>query len=126
MSSTSPVTNQQLPTDQLPAEQLPAEQLPAEHLPAERLARWAERDAAIGLTAELEQARAQLAERDREIANLRERAERLAQRVAQLTNERDGLHRRTIALAQPSFRQRAYPLARRVGGKVLRTLGRRG
>lgn len=119
MSSTSPVTNQQLPADPLPADHLPAERL-------ERLARWAERDAAIGLTAELEQARAQLAERDREIVNLRERAERLAQRVAQLTNERDGLHRRTIALAQPSFGQRAYPLARRVGGKVLRTLGRRG
>ena len=87
---------------------------------AERLARWHERDAAVGLTAELEQLRARLAERDDDVANLGERGERLAQRIAQLTAERDRLQSRIDSLQRPSFAGRAYRKARRVAGRVLR------
>jgi len=87
---------------------------------AARLARWEERDAAIGLAAELEQSRSLVAERDREIVALRERGERLAQRVAQLTTERDGLQRKIDALQRPTFAARAQGKARRIVGRALR------
>jgi len=87
---------------------------------AERLARWHDRDAAIGLAAELEQVRTRLAERELDVANLGERGERLAQRVAQLTAERDRLQHRIDALQRPSFASRAYRKARRLAGRALR------
>ncbi|HSB86277.1 MAG TPA: hypothetical protein VLD86_08215, partial [Ilumatobacteraceae bacterium] len=52
--------------------------------PTARLARWTERDAAIGVAAEAEQLRAKLAERDAEVADLRARLVNLANRVGQL------------------------------------------
>lgn len=88
---------------------------------AQLLARWAARDAAIGLAAELEQVQARLADRDREVANLRERGERLAQRVAQLTAERDRLQHEVAGLRRPSFARRAVGKAVRVGRRVLRS-----
>lgn len=87
---------------------------------AARLSRWAERDAVVGLSAELEQVAAQLLERDREVVNVRERAANLAQRVAQLTVERDRLHHQVQTLQRPSFASRAYRRARRVAGRLLR------
>ena len=87
---------------------------------AARLARWAARDAAIGLSAELEQITAQLGERDREVIDLRARGERLAQQVAQLTVERDGLQHQVVGLRRTSFGRRAYLKARRVAGRLLR------
>lgn len=87
-----------------------------------RLARWAERDAAVGLAAELEQVRARLGERDSEVANLRERSGRLAQRVAQLTAERDRLGHQVASLQQPAIASRAYRRARGLAERVLRTL----
>jgi chromosome segregation ATPase len=77
----------------------------------ETLARWAQRDAAIGLDAELTEARAALAARDTEIADLRERNERLAQHVAQLVTERDTAVRQVAALGRP-------PLGRRVASRA--------
>lgn len=87
---------------------------------AARIARWAERDAAIGLAAELEQARLALAERAEEVAQQRARAERLAQRVAQLTAERDRLQHQVEALQRPSTARRAVGLARRTASRALR------
>lgn len=85
-----------------------------------RLARWAERDAVIGLAAEADQLRSQLAERNRELVNIRERAERLAQHVAQLTIERDRLHHHAQQLQRPSFAGRVYRKLRRIVSRVLK------
>ncbi len=72
----------------------------------EKLARWAQRDAAIGLDAELNAARGALTARDDEIVDLRARNERLAQNVSQLMTERDALARQIDALkAQPRWQQ---------------------
>ncbi len=88
--------------------------------PDARLASWAERDAVIGLAAEADQLRSQLVERDRELVNLRERAERLAQRVAQLTLERDRLDQYAQQLQRPSFAGRVYRKLRRIVSRVLK------
>lgn len=84
------------------------------------LARWAQRDAAIGLHAELTETHLALAARDAEIVDLRARNERLAQNVAQLVTERDGLARQIEALkAQPRWQR----ISRRVvsaGARVSR------
>jgi hypothetical protein len=69
--------------------------------PEARVARWTERDAAIGAHAEVEQLRAVLAERDREVANLRERAAQLAHNVMALQLERTASTR-----CSPRFRLR--------------------
>ena len=72
----------------------------------EKLARWAQRDAAIGLDAELNEARVALTARDDEIVDLRARNERLAQNVSQLMTERDALARQIEALkVQPRWQQ---------------------
>jgi hypothetical protein len=84
------------------------------------LARWAQRDAAIGLDAELAEVRVTLAARDSEIADLRERNGRLAQRVAQVVTERDGLARQVAALQRPPMSQRVYRRARSFAGRVVR------
>lgn len=87
--------------------------------PEERIARWAKRDAVIGLEAEAEQLRADLAERDTAIATLRERAEQLANRVAQLTIENDALRRQVAAAQRPDLPRRVYRKARSVAGRVI-------
>jgi hypothetical protein len=88
----------------------------------DRLARWAQRDAAIGLDAELTEVRAALAARDAEIADLRQRNEQLAQRVAQLATERDLLSRQVGTSHRRPLWRWAYLRARAVAGKVLRAL----
>jgi hypothetical protein len=75
--------------------------------PEARLARWTERDVAIGLVAEVEQLRAAIAQRDREIADLRERAAQLGLRMTALELERNRLSH-LIARAERA------PIARRV------------
>jgi hypothetical protein len=90
----------------------------------ETLARWAQRDAAIGLDAELAEVRLALGARDGEVADLRERNERLAQRIAQLVNERDGLARRVADLERPPISQRIYRRARSLAGRVVRAARR--
>lgn len=84
------------------------------------LARWAERDAAIGLDAELTEAHLALATRDAEIVDLRERNQRLAQHVAQLVTERDALARQITALRREPTWQRLRRRARSVGGRLVR------
>jgi cell division protein FtsB len=86
------------------------------------LARWAQRDAAIGLDAELAEVRVALAARDAEIADVRQRNERLAQRVAQLVTERDALARQVATLQTPSVSGRVYRRARSTAGRLLRPL----
>jgi hypothetical protein len=88
----------------------------------DRLARWAERDAAIGLDAELTEARAALAARDAEIADLRQRNEQLAQRVTQLTAERDRLAGQVGTMHRRPLWRWAYTRARSLAGRVLRAL----
>ena len=84
-----------------------------------KLARWAERDAAIGLAAELEQAHVQLSDRDRELAHLRERNVQLGHRLTQVSAERDALQHQVVALARPSIVRRALGKARRTAARVL-------
>jgi hypothetical protein len=88
---------------------------------AQRLARWEQRDAAIGLHAELTEARAGLAARDNEIVDLRERNQGLAQRVAQLVTERDRLARQVDRLSRPP---RWRSIARRVAARAARAVRR--
>ena len=87
--------------------------------PEQRLARWAERDAVVGLDAELTEARAQLAERDAEISALRIRNSELANRVTQVAIERDSLRRRLDASAAPSLARRVYRKLRSLVGRLL-------
>ena len=84
------------------------------------LARWAQRDAAIGLDAELAESRVLLDARNAEIADLRERNERLAQRVAQLVTERDSLAQQVASLRRAPVLQRVYRRCRSVAGRVVR------
>ena len=58
-----------------------------EESPAQRLARWTAADAAIGVAAEAEQLRAQLAERIAELDDLKARLAQLTSRVAQVEAE---------------------------------------
>ena len=87
--------------------------------PEQRLARWAERDAVVGLDAELHQARAALAARDEEIAALRRRNTELADRVTQVGIERDAYRRRLDSLGRPSLARRIYRRLRSLVGRVL-------
>lgn len=93
--------------------------------PRQRLDRWRERDAAIGLSAEVDQLRAAVAERDLQLADMRERIGRLAQQNAQLTRQRDQLANSAQAVARPAMTGRVYRGVRRLGGKVLRRAGLR-
>ena len=88
----------------------------------EKLARWAQRDAAIGLDAELNETRVALTARDDEIVDLRARNERLAQNVAQLVTERDALARQIQTLQRP---HRSQQIARRGVSLAKRVTGRR-
>jgi predicted RNase H-like nuclease (RuvC/YqgF family) len=83
--------------------------------PEERLARWTATDAAIGITAEAEQLKAQVAERNVEIADLRARLAQLSSRVAQV--EADNAELRRVA-----NRVSPLTLARRACSKVYRRL----
>ncbi|MCU1359277.1 MAG: hypothetical protein JWN99_566 [Ilumatobacteraceae bacterium] len=67
--------------------------------------------------------RTAMSARDTEVADLRERNERLAQRVAQLVTERDQLARRVAALDRPPLTDRLYRRARSTAGRVARRLG---
>ena len=86
----------------------------------QRLARWAERDAVVGLDAELDQVRHQLAERDAEVRDLRARVEQLGNRVTQLELERNALQHVVVALGRVPVARRAYGKARRVAGRLIR------
>jgi hypothetical protein len=88
----------------------------------DRLARWAQRDAAIGLDAELTEARAALSARDAEIADLRQRNEQLSQRLAQLAGERDHLARQVGSSHRRPLWRWVYLRARAVAGKLVRAL----
>lgn len=78
--------------------------------PEARLARWLARDEAIGARAELDELRLRLAERDREIADLRARLDRLANDLAQARSQPV-----KVAAAAPSGSK-----VRRAAGRVLR------
>lgn len=88
--------------------------------PEERIARWAERDAAVGLDAELRQVRLQLDERDAEARDLRARCEQLANRVTQLELERSAMQHEVAALRRVPLTRRVYARARRTAARVLR------
>jgi hypothetical protein len=87
---------------------------------AARLARWAERDAAVGLDAELTQVRHRLTERDAEVRDLRARVEQLGNRVTQLELERSALQHQVVALQRVPLSRRVYRKARSVAGRALR------
>ena len=87
--------------------------------PADRLARWAERDAIVGLDAELRQAHVALAESDAQIATLRERCDQLANRITQLEVERDALRHRVAATERAPLAHRVYRRARSAAARVL-------
>jgi septal ring factor EnvC (AmiA/AmiB activator) len=84
-----------------------------------RLARWAERDVAVGLDAELSQVRLQLAERDAEVRDIRTRVEQLGNRITQLELERNALQHQVVALQRVSFGRRLYRKCRSVAGRAL-------
>ncbi len=87
---------------------------------AARLARWADRDAAVGLDAELAQARHQLAGRDGDVRELRARLEQLGNRITQLELERTALQHQVVALQRVPFWRRVVRKARSVAGRALR------
>jgi hypothetical protein len=82
----------------------------------ERLARWADRDAVVGLDAQLMQVRQVLADRDGEVAELRV-ASTARQPGHQLQLERT-LQHRVIALQRMPLTQRVYRKARSVAGAL--------
>lgn len=87
--------------------------------PEQRISRWAERDAVVGLDAELRQARTALSDRDVQLATLRERCEELANRLTQIEIERDALRRRVVASGRPPMGRRMYRRARSMATRVL-------
>jgi chromosome segregation ATPase len=88
--------------------------------PADLLARWTATDAALGVAAEAEQLRAQLAERSTESADLRARLEQLANRVAQLEAENAGLRRVARRVPLGGLAHRVYRRARASAARRLR------
>ena len=82
--------------------------------PAERLARWTATDLAIGIAAQGEQLRSQLAERLAEIDDLRARLAQLTTRVAQLEAENSELRRHASRVPLTSLVKRIYRKARSV------------
>ncbi len=88
--------------------------------PAERLARWTAADAAIGLAAEGEQLRAELAERRTEIDDLRARLGQLTSRVAQVEAHNADLRRIAGRTPLVSLARRAYRRARSAAASRLR------
>ena len=82
--------------------------------PAERLARWTATDLAIGIAAQGEQLRSQLAERVAEIDDMRARLAQLTTRVAQLEAENSELRRHASRVPLTSLVKRIYRKARSV------------
>jgi chromosome segregation ATPase len=93
---------------------------PAADEVAARLARWAERDAVVGLDAELTQARHQLTEREVEVRDLRARVEQLGNRLTQLELERSALQHQVVALQRVPLSRRVYRKGRSLAGRALR------
>ncbi len=87
--------------------------------PEARLARWAERDAVVGLDAEREQLALALAAREAEVADLRARNEQLAQRAAQLAIDADALRHQVAALQRPALTRRVYRRLRTLAARAL-------
>ena len=85
-----------------------------EETPAERLARWTATDLAIGIAAQGEQLRSQLAERVTEIDDLRARLAQLTTRVAQLDAENAELRRHASRVPVTALAKRVYRKARSV------------
>ena len=90
-----------------------------EESPAERLARWTTTDAAIGLAAEAEQLRAQLAERIAELDDLKARLAQLTSRDAQVEAENSDLRRNASRVPMTSIARRVYRRARSVAASRL-------
>ena len=89
--------------------------------PEARLARWTAHDAAIGLAAERDELRTRLAERDREVADLRERLAHLSNANGQLQAEKARLVAQVQGRGRSgSFGSRAYRKVRLTAGRVLR------
>ena len=86
----------------------------AEETPAERLARWTATDLAIGIAAQGEQLRSQLAERVAEIDDLRVRLSQLTTRLAQLEAENAELRRHASRVPLSALLKRVYRKARSV------------
>lgn len=82
--------------------------------PAERLARWTATDLAIGIAAQGEQLRSQLAERSAEIDDLRARLAQLTTCLAQLQAENAELRRHASRVPVTSLIKRVYRKARSV------------
>ena len=92
---------------------------PGNDTAAERLQRWHDRDGEIGLAAECEQLRHQLAERATEVADLRERVHHLHQRVGQLEAERPRALRVPTHGHRRSFARRLYVKGRSILATLL-------
>ncbi len=88
--------------------------------PEGRLARWTSRDAAIGLAAQRDQLRQQVVDRDREIADLRERLNHLTNSVGQLQAEKAKLVGLVQLGGRGSFGYRLYRKVRTTAGRILR------
>lgn len=95
----------------------------ADETPEQRLARWTSTDAAIGLAAEVEQLRAQLAERQREVDDLRVRLTQLANRLAQAEAADNAGPRRAarpISLTAGQAVRRVYHRGRAIATRLRR------
>lgn len=92
----------------------------ADDSPEARLARWIGRDAEIGLAAQRDQLVDQLAARDREIADLRERLAHLTNAVGQLRAEKAKLVGLVQRRGGGSFSHQAYRRLRSVVGMLVR------
>jgi regulator of replication initiation timing len=88
--------------------------------PEQRLARWTATDAAIGVAAEAEQLRAQLAERGAEIDDLKARLGQLTNRVAQLEAENAELRRTASRMPPTVLARRVYRRVRSAAARRLR------
>lgn len=88
--------------------------------PEARVARWTERDAAVGLAGEVEQLRAALADRIQEVENLRERTAQLGHRLVGLEVERNSLAAAVERSRRPTLARRVYRRARSLAGRVIR------
>jgi chromosome segregation ATPase len=76
--------------------------------PQQRIARWTKTDAVIGITAEVEQLRDRLRERDAEIEDLKARLAQLTSRVAQLEADNSELRHAAGRVPLTIFMRRVY------------------
>ena len=88
--------------------------------PAERIARWTSTDAAIGAAAENEQLRASLAQRTREIDDMRARLAQLSTRVAQLEADNADLRRAASRMPVRTLVEKVYRRARSAAARRVR------